>query len=478
MRCGQTKLTFSPQDSQKKVIMQANHGPQGHFGFADEQADNVNGVYPATPVQNNYSTTMRQPITYGNAQTQQGRLRGQPQFIGQQQVVNFNDNLYTLPMRNHPGVTMNFAPGNTQLAQQIPQSQPRFINQQMINAGGWTPEVVVFGNNPYTMDATTELHHSNGQQPDQFLNTQNDQPAQIYQSDEEYQHGQNYHHCQDQQQYGQNQQRRQNYQRVQSYHNSPGSNNSLNNQNCARNPVAHCYQPVTGLPPQAARAGNHPRSGICSQARQATTAPQAATNPTRATTNPPRAATASRSTTNAPQVATTPQSAIHPQAANPTQSAISTQARLPLNTGSLTASAPQVRSAESHESSLGTEATERFEDEVKRLIEEKATTFKAHIKSHNEVAQYKQAVWKARLSGGNHEKKCGDYPKDAAGELEIIQRIFDAIVNVDGEQDPASETGDFANCLAVKIIKGLSTIDVELLAHDFLVSTATLFHSL
>lgn len=122
---------------------------------------------------------------------------------------------------------------------------------------------------------------------------------------------------------------------------------------------------------------------------------------------------------------------------------------------------------------MGARSTEGVEDRVKRLLPEKATTFKAHIKNKEDCARFKQAVWKARRVGGNYENKAGDYPKDEAGELKVIGRIFDAIVNVQGEQDPASETGDFANCLAVKIINGLSSIDVELLAHKFMVSTIT-----
>lgn len=465
--------------------MQPSNGPQGQFGFAGEQGNNVNGMYPATPAQNNYHNNMRQPITYGNAQTQQGRPRDQPQFIGQQQVVNFNGIPHTLPMRNHPVATMNFAQGNTQHGHQIPRSQPRLVNQQMINAGGWSSEMA-HGNNPHTMDANPQFYTPMGQQPGQFQNIQNDQRAQVYQSTEEYQFGQNYQHGQNQR-HGHNQQYGQSYQPAQRYHNSPGSNNYQNNQRGVPNPAAHGRQPGAGLPPQAGRADMALQAAINAQraavtaSRAANNAPRAATashsttNPHQAVINAPRAvsapraaATTSRATINAPRVAPAPQLAILPQAASPAQAGLSP------NAGSHSAWAPEVRAAEPHESSMGTEVTDDIQEEVNLLIKEKATTFKGHIKSPKDVARYKQAVWKARLRGGsNHEKKCADYPKDEAGEMTIIGRIFDAIVNVGGEQDPASESGDLANCLAVKTIKGLTGIEVEFLAHDFLVSTIT-----
>lgn len=436
-------------------------------------------MYPATPVQNNHSTAMRQPITYGNAQPQQGRPRGQPQFIGQQQVVNFNGAPHTLPVRNNPIATMNFSQGNTQLAQQIPRSQPRLVNQQMINAGAWAPEVVVLGNNPYTMDTPTDFYTLIGQQPGQFQNIRNSQHAQVFQDPEEYEHGQNYQYGQNYH-HGQNQQNSQTYQRVQRYHNSPVSNNHQNNQRGVPNPAASSHQPGAGRPPQAGQNAMALQAAITAQraaaiaSRAATNAPRAATAPhsttdaQQAIINAPRAASAPRAaaalqaTTDAPRLAASPQPAVPPQAATPAQA------------GSSTASAPEVRPAELQESSMGTEVTEELQDEVNLLIKEKATTFKGHIKSPKDVALYKQAVWKARLRGGsNHEKKCADYPKDEAGEMEIIGRIFNAIVNVGGEQDPASESGDLANCLAVKTIRGLTGIEVEFLAHDFLVSTAT-----
>lgn len=401
--------------------MSSTNGLQGQSGFAGAQMNNVNGINPATPVQNIYSPAMGQPITYGNAQTQQSPHHVQPHFVGQQQAVNFNSSPYTLPMRNPSGTTMNFAAGNIQLAQQVPRSQPGFVNPQMINANGWNPEMAI-GNHPYTMDVINQLNTSTGQQPGQFQINQNDQHAPIYQNTEEYQYGQNY-------QLARNYQPTQNYQPVQNHRNFSV------NQSYAPNPTGNRHQARARFLPQAgnpAQAINPPQAGTSSQAGNPTQFRN-----THNAGNPLRAGTPTRATNTS-------------QASNP----------------------PRAGSAVPIQPSSVPEISEEFQEHVKNLVKEKATTFEAHIKNRNQFDRYEQAVWKAKLSGGNHENKSGDYPQDEAGELRIIERIFNAIVNIDGEQDPATDNGDFANCLAVKIIQGLSTIDVELLAHKLMVSTA------
>ncbi|KAL2292381.1 hypothetical protein FJTKL_09359 [Diaporthe vaccinii] len=383
--------------------MSASNGLQGQSGFAGEQTNNVNGMYSAMPAQNIYSTAMGQLNIYGNAQTQQGPLHAQPHFGGQQPVVTFDGNLFTLPMRTPSSGAMNFAPGNTQLAQQVPRSQPGFVNPQMINANTWNPEMAL-GNNLFAMEANTQFQTSIGQQPGQFQNIQNDQHAQIYQNTDQYQYGHNY-------QFGQDYQLAQNYQ------------NFSINQSYATNPTGDRHQPGAGFPPQAG--------------------------------TPPQAA-------NPPQSGTPPHAGIPSQAGSPPQVGSDP------NAGSPNAGSPKVRAAEPLQPSSVTEVTKEFQNHVNELVREKATTFKAHIKNRTQFARYEQAVWKAKLSGGKQESKSGDYPQDEAGELRVIERIFNAIVNVDGEQDPATDTGDFANCLAVKIIQGLSSIDVELLAHKLM----------
>lgn len=346
--------------------MQANNGLQDHSGFAGEQAMNVNYGHPATLVQNNYSTAMGQPITYGNTQPQQQSLQGSPPIFGLQQVVNINGALYALPLR---------APGQSQ-------------------------------------------------------GMQNYQNAQSYQrTDQYYQYGQNYQHAQ-------------HHQRAQSHHGSPNNQISATNpagyENAAGNDALNVnqFRPSTNYTPPASRASS---------------------------SSPPQAANHRRAV-NHPQ-------AVYTQAVN-TPTAINTsQAVDPPQTGSRDASSVEGGPAQPLPPSLGTEITDEFRGHIKDLLGEKATTFQARIRNKNDYVRYRQAAWEARLKGGNHKNKCDDYPKDEAGELKVIQRIFEAIINVDGEQDPATDTGDFANCLAVKVIQGLSEIDVELLAYDFMVSS-------
>lgn len=433
--------------------MQANNGPQGHFVFTGQQMNNVNGMYPATPVQNTRPAAMRQPINHSNTQTQQGFPEGPYHFVVPEEFVNLNGNPYArLPMRNHRGAAMNVAPRNPQLAQHVPRSQPGPVNQQMMNGSGFNSEMA-FGNNNNTMDAATQFPSPIGQQPGQFQRTQN---AQIYQNTEEYQSGQNYQYGQNQQ-YAQSHQFAQNQRYGQSYHNS--SNNQIFTINPARrqnsphnnNNTPCINQPgvSTNYAPPSTSQSHQPNAG-----RMA------------------RAATAPRAVT-APQTAAAPRAATVPRAAIPSQASIPPQAGSHSHAGQPTTGSLGGGTAETQEPSLGARSVEEVEDRVQHLLLEKATTFKAHIKNKEECARFKQAVWKARRVGGNYVNKAGDYPKDEAGALKVIGRIFDAIVNVQGEQDPASETGDFANCLAVKIIKGLSSIDVELLAHKFMVSTIT-----
>ncbi|KKY31844.1 hypothetical protein UCDDA912_g08133 [Diaporthe ampelina] len=113
----------------------------------------------------------------------------------------------------------------------------------------------------------------------------------------------------------------------------------------------------------------------------------------------------------------------------------------------------------------GTENPDGFQEEVTRLVQGGPGAFVGLIRNKADYDRYQQAVWKAKLSDGSIDKRAQDYPKDIAGEMRIRKRIFDAFYNLGGEQDPACETGDFANCLAVKTVQGLSIIEGELLAY-------------
>lgn len=116
------------------------------------------------------------------------------------------------------------------------------------------------------------------------------------------------------------------------------------------------------------------------------------------------------------------------------------------------------------------EGTDRFQEHVKMLLKEKTAAFKGYIRNHNDFVRYEEAVRKAKLRGGNCENKAADYPQDEAGQLQIIKRIYDAILTFDGEQDPATDSDNFATCLAVTVLQAMSPIDVELVAHKFMVS--------
>lgn len=121
--------------------------------------------------------------------------------------------------------------------------------------------------------------------------------------------------------------------------------------------------------------------------------------------------------------------------------------------------------------SANTEGPEGFQDHVKALVEEKGNAFRGHIRTAEDYQRYKLAVWKAKRSGGSYRNKAQDYPTDEAGQMRARKQIFDAFVNLGGEQDSISETADFNNCLAVRTVRGLSPLEVELVVHQFMVSS-------
>ncbi|POS72760.1 hypothetical protein DHEL01_v208847 [Diaporthe helianthi] len=118
--------------------------------------------------------------------------------------------------------------------------------------------------------------------------------------------------------------------------------------------------------------------------------------------------------------------------------------------------------------SSSTGVTEAIQNHVAALLKQPATTYKGHIKDDHDLALYKEAVWRAQRKENGIGGKCQGYPDDHAGKEQVVRRIFNAIHHTEGEQDPATEQGDFKNCVAVKAIKGLSDLETELLAYDLM----------
>lgn len=117
---------------------------------------------------------------------------------------------------------------------------------------------------------------------------------------------------------------------------------------------------------------------------------------------------------------------------------------------------------------LATEITEEFQQYVDGLVEEPATTFKGYIKSDADFSLYEMAAWTAKRKDADIQNKSQGYPTDQPGKSQIKQRIFYAIQNMDGEQDPASDRGEFKDCVAVRTVQGLSDLETEILAHKLM----------
>lgn len=137
----------------------------------------------------------------------------------------------------------------------------------------------------------------------------------------------------------------------------------------------------------------------------------------------------------------------------------------------LNTSTSNVNNAARSQTPVAAETPEEFEDRVADLVAENATTFKAYIQSDADFDRYEAAVWKAKWKGDDLKDMSEGFPTDEASLSAVKQRIFDAFLKTDGDQDPASDSDDFNNCLAVRTIQKLSDIELEILAHKFTVST-------
>lgn len=117
---------------------------------------------------------------------------------------------------------------------------------------------------------------------------------------------------------------------------------------------------------------------------------------------------------------------------------------------------------------LATEITQEFQQHVDSLVEQPATTFKSYIQSDADFALYEMAAWNAKRKDADIQNRSQGYPTDQLGKSQIKQRIFYAIQNMDGDQDPASDRGDFKDCVAVRTVQGLSDLETEILAHKIM----------
>ncbi|POS72759.1 hypothetical protein DHEL01_v208846 [Diaporthe helianthi] len=113
-----------------------------------------------------------------------------------------------------------------------------------------------------------------------------------------------------------------------------------------------------------------------------------------------------------------------------------------------------------------------FEDQVSVLLQEVGSTqYGGLIKNGGDALTYKQAVWKAKIGNKRTKylgRKCDDYPVDEAGQIQVRRRLFEAIVNLGGVQDKVSDDGDFLGSLAVKKVRSLSPVEVELVVNELM----------
>lgn len=117
---------------------------------------------------------------------------------------------------------------------------------------------------------------------------------------------------------------------------------------------------------------------------------------------------------------------------------------------------------------FATGTTREIQKSVAALIKQRATAYKGYIKNDDELAYYEEAVWRAKRKEEGIQNKCAGFPDDFNGKMAIAERIFNAIQNMDGEQDPASDRGEFEDCVAVKVVKGLSALETEMIAHKLI----------
>jgi hypothetical protein len=117
---------------------------------------------------------------------------------------------------------------------------------------------------------------------------------------------------------------------------------------------------------------------------------------------------------------------------------------------------------------LPKEITQEIQARVHNLVKTRADSFKGYIKSNAEIALYEMAAWKAKRGVKKMEDKSEGYPPDHAAKMQLAERIFDAIQNMEGNQDVRTELGRFDTSLAVRTVVGLSDLETEILAYKLI----------
>lgn len=122
------------------------------------------------------------------------------------------------------------------------------------------------------------------------------------------------------------------------------------------------------------------------------------------------------------------------------------------------------------------ELDQAFQDRVNVLVQHSSDTkYQGMIRNADHAARYRRAFWKAKVRGKKgYDQKCADYPLDEAGQLAARQRLFEAIVNLGGEQDPVSDNGQFLTCLAVNKVRSASSLELELVVDSLMVRLSSL----
>lgn len=124
-----------------------------------------------------------------------------------------------------------------------------------------------------------------------------------------------------------------------------------------------------------------------------------------------------------------------------------------------------VGATNTNQTASATDIPREFQERVDGLIEEPASNFKNYIQHDGEFAFFEMAAWKAKRKDDDIQDKSQGYPLDQPGKSQVKQRLFNAIQNMDGEQDPASDRGEFMDCVAVRTVQALSNLETEILAH-------------
>lgn len=112
-----------------------------------------------------------------------------------------------------------------------------------------------------------------------------------------------------------------------------------------------------------------------------------------------------------------------------------------------------------------------YQHEVYLLVQQVGMTeYTGRIQDDNEALMYRDAIKMAKVRGKKgYDQKCDGYPADPVSQRATRKRIFEAIVNLGGEQDRVSVDGILLESLAVKEVRSVSPLEIELVVHDLMV---------